>query len=101
MHGNFGIAAGKTTSDLGEDHERQYLWNAKDLRATTRLVRYEESLGFIFDNLPRTLTLTELDTGRFVEVNQAYLRHVGAESPEQVLGKTSIELGVMTPIKAE
>ena len=51
----------------------------------------------IFLESPVPQAVSELSSGRFVEVNRAFLRLVGAERPEQVVGRTSQELGMISP----
>jgi PAS domain S-box-containing protein len=56
----------------------------------------EEKFGTIFRESPVALTVSEFSTGRLVEVNAAYVAHVGASSASELLGKTVLELGVLT-----
>ena len=56
----------------------------------------EQRFGSIFRESPVALIVTELETGRFVDFNAAYLRLAGATDASQIVGKTSIELGFMT-----
>ncbi len=66
-------------------------------RRTEEALRVSErKFGSIFRESPVALIVTELDTGRFVDFNNAYLRLAGASDASQIIGKTSIELGFMT-----
>jgi PAS domain S-box-containing protein len=67
------------------------------LRAEEALKLSELKFGTIFRTSPVALSVSELETGCLVEVNDAFLQLVGAPSAEGVLGKTSLELGLLTP----
>lgn len=65
-------------------------------KAEEALKLSEEKFSSIFRESPVALSVTDFQTGRLVEVNEAYLQHFRATSREQVLGKTTVELGVLT-----
>jgi PAS domain S-box-containing protein len=67
------------------------------LRAQEALELSELKFSTIFRESPVALTLSDLDTGRFIEVNDAFLEQIGAASRDGVIGTTSVELGLMTP----
>ncbi len=57
-----------------------------------RLRIAEEKFAKAFQVCPDAMIITELETGRFLEVNDSHERLTGFRR-EQVLGKTSIEIG--------
>ena len=56
----------------------------------------ENKFSLIFRESPIPLGVSEFDTGRILEVNNAYLKLMHA-TPEQLLGRTSLEIGIITP----
>jgi PAS domain S-box-containing protein len=56
----------------------------------------EEKFSKVFYINPSACGLTELDTGKYVEVNQAFTNLLGYTN-EEVLGRTPVELGVISP----
>ncbi|GIX17143.1 MAG: hypothetical protein KatS3mg119_1329 [Rhodothalassiaceae bacterium] len=70
------------------------LFDVTERHAATEALRdSEEIFHNIFALSPDVMTLNELDTGRFVHVNDAFLRVWGFEEAE-VIGRTSLELGI-------
>jgi PAS domain S-box-containing protein len=67
------------------------------LRAEAALKDSEVKFGTMFRESPVALSLAELETGRLVEVNDAFLRLSGAARREDVVGRTTTELGIITP----
>ena len=57
----------------------------------------EKKFGTIFRENPVPLAVSEFETGRFVEVNDACLKMMHGTTPAQMLGRTSIEIGMLTP----
>ncbi len=57
------------------------------------LTRSPALLRHVFETSPDCITLTELETGRYVMVNAEFTRITGYE-PQDVVGRTSIELGI-------
>ncbi|SHN17952.1 PAS domain S-box-containing protein/diguanylate cyclase (GGDEF) domain-containing protein [Pseudomonas asturiensis] len=55
----------------------------------------EEKFAKAFHSSPDSITITELGTGRYVEVNDGFCRLTGYSAPE-VLGKTVHEIGIWT-----
>lgn len=53
----------------------------------------EQRFQAMFDSSPFLSTLSNVDDGRFLEVNQSFLQTLGYDR-DQVIGKTSIELGL-------
>ncbi len=66
-------------------------------RQTEEALRISErKFGSMFRESPVALMVTEVDTGRFVDVNAAYLQLVGVTDANELIGKTSIEMGFLT-----
>src|SRR5690606_8730589 len=53
----------------------------------------EQKFAKAFHSSPDAITITELSTGRFIEVNQGFYRLTGYR-PEEVIGRTSTELAI-------
>lgn len=53
----------------------------------------EEKFAKAFHSSPDAITISELSTGRFIEVNQGFYRLTGYH-PEEVIGRTSAELAI-------
>jgi two-component system NtrC family sensor kinase len=64
-------------------------------QAEQKLRLSEEKFSKIFDSSPESIMLTELDTGRFVEVNESFEKLSGYTRAE-VLGRSSVEIGLVT-----
>lgn len=77
------------------------LWIAEDVteqRAQQeRLVRSETLLSLVMESNPDYVALSELDTGRFLIVNEGFKRMTGF-NPEEVRGRTSFELGLWSNV---
>jgi PAS domain S-box-containing protein len=65
--------------------------------AEEALQRSEQKFQTIFRGSPVALSVSELETGRFVEINQAMLRLMHGTSFDQMVGRTSVEIGMLTP----
>lgn len=52
-----------------------------------------EKFSKAFQSNPSGIAITELETGRFIEVNDSYCQIIGFK-PEEVIGHTSLELGI-------
>ncbi|MCF5708154.1 EAL domain-containing protein [Pseudomonas syringae] len=63
--------------------------------AQAALEASEEKFAKAFHSSPDSITITELGTGRYVEVNDGFCRLTGYNAPE-VLGKTVNEIGIWT-----
>ena len=61
----------------------------------SRLRLAEEKFAKAFRVCPDAMIITELETGRFIEVNDSHERLTGFKR-EEVLGRTSIEIGTFT-----
>jgi len=61
----------------------------------------EKEYSIIFRETPVPLSLTEASTGRFVDVNNALINLLNAESPDTLIGRNPLELGIITPQKKE
>jgi PAS domain S-box-containing protein len=65
-----------------------------DRRAAEEAVRRSEAmLSHLVATSPDLISLTDLDTGRYAMVNEAYERLLGHSAPN-VIGRTSLELGI-------
>ncbi len=77
--------------------ERHVLSIIRDIserkRAEAKLKDSEEKFSKAFQANPSGIALTELASGRFIEVNESYCRIMGY-SPREVIGQTSVELGI-------
>ncbi len=62
-------------------------------RTEEALRRSEERYRKAFRSSPDSITITEMATGRFIEVNEGFSRLFGY-STDEVIGKSAIELGV-------
>ena len=60
--------------------------------AEKRLRESEEKFSKIFKQAPLLITLSELETGRFLDVNEKFLE-VSGFAREEVVGRTAIEIG--------
>lgn len=64
-------------------------------QAQAALEASEEKFAKAFHSSPDSITITELGTGRYVEVNDGFCRLTGYSAPE-VLGRTVQEIGIWT-----
>jgi len=86
------------------------VWNAQGLpvrmagsitditlkKVSEQLVREsEEKFSKAFRSSPNGIAITELDTGRYIEVNDSFCQMYGYPK-EEMLGRTSVELGVFS-----
>ncbi|WP_341305015.1 PAS domain S-box protein [Pseudomonas sp. TMP25] len=62
-------------------------------RAQAQLQASQEKFALAFHSSPDAITITELVSGRFIEVNEGFGRLTGYD-PKEVIGKTSIELNI-------
>ncbi|MCX6848750.1 MAG: MEKHLA domain-containing protein, partial [Verrucomicrobia bacterium] len=62
-------------------------------RELAELEENQEKFSKAFKSNPSGIAITDLKTGRFIEVNDSYCRIIGF-SPEEVVGHTSLELGI-------
>jgi PAS domain S-box-containing protein len=53
----------------------------------------EQKFAKVFDLIPEVVTVTDFDTGRYVDMNQAWEPSIGFSRAEAI-GRTSIELGI-------
>ena len=72
-----------------------FLTREKD-DVVSRLHLAEEKFAKAFRICPDAMVITELATGRFVEVNDSHERLIGYKRAE-VLGRSAAELGIVTP----
>jgi PAS domain S-box-containing protein len=62
-------------------------------RAEAALRESEEKFSKAFRSCPDAVALSELETGRYIDVNEGYERVFGF-SRDEVIGRTSLELGI-------
>jgi len=62
-------------------------------RELEELRENEEKFSKAFKSNPSGIAITELETGRFIAVNESYSRIIGFQ-PGDVIGRTSLELGI-------
>jgi len=91
----------RSSSHVTRLHDRAVLLSAfVDVTATRQaeqaLHLSEQKFGTIFRESPIALAVSERDTGRFVDVNPALVQLLGGRTPDQIVGKTSIEIGMVT-----
>jgi PAS domain S-box-containing protein len=63
-------------------------------REIMKLRESEEKFAKAFQSSPSGITISELATGRIIEVNESYCRIQGYSSPQEMIGRTSVEVGV-------
>ena len=63
------------------------------LRAEMALKASEEKFAKAFHSSPDAITITERDTGRYIEVNEGFYRLTGYR-PEEVIDRTALEMNV-------
>ncbi len=90
---NFGRAAG--LGGLGRPARMLGLQiDVTRTRETLEALRLSEEKFFkVFSNLPNPVSITRLEDGLFVDVNDAWVRFTG-HAREKALGRTSTELGI-------
>ena len=64
-------------------------------RAQAALEASEEKFAKAFHSSPDSITITELESGRYLEVNDGFFRLTGFTAQE-VLGRTAYEIGIWT-----
>ncbi|HRE18876.1 MAG TPA: PAS domain S-box protein, partial [Rhodocyclaceae bacterium] len=62
-------------------------------QAETALRESEERFAKAFNANPASMVISIIETGRFIDVNEQWLRMVGY-TREETIGHTSIELGI-------
>ncbi len=60
----------------------------------------EYTFSRVFENAPVMVSLSEIATGRFYDVNAEFVRVTGFNRYE-LIGRTSLELGCLTPVERE
>ncbi|HTQ52253.1 MAG TPA: PAS domain S-box protein [Candidatus Acidoferrales bacterium] len=74
------------------EQARSLLQERKEAEEAIR--KSEEKFSKAFRASPDGLAISELETGRYIEVNEGYCRLYG-HTREQMLGHTSLELGIL------
>ncbi len=64
--------------------------------ATETLRQSEEKFSKVFENAPVMITLSDLETGVYLDINQAFCK-VSGFTREEAIGRTSVQLGWLTP----
>jgi PAS domain S-box-containing protein len=82
-----------------ETHVKMGVWNGKPAvfgvtKDISRLRLSEEKFSKVFYLNPSPCGFSELETGKYVEVNHAFCKMFGYEAAE-VIGKTAYELGIL------
>ncbi|HJV64306.1 MAG TPA: PAS domain S-box protein [Geomonas sp.] len=76
------------------------VWSVIDITARKQieaaLKASESNLATIFQESPLALSVSDLESGRFTEVNRSLLRLVGAASDQEMVGKTSTGIGLIS-----
>ncbi len=65
-------------------------------REVKELRESEEKFAKAFQSSPSGITISELATGRIIEVNESYCRIQGYSSPKELIGLTSVEVGIFS-----
>ena len=87
------VSAVKVDSDGGPAILSIYQDDTERLRAETARARSEALMTHLVATSPDLITLTDLATGRYVMVNDAFVR-VSGWSRDESIGKTALELGI-------
>jgi PAS domain S-box-containing protein len=81
------------------DAERQFQVLYNDIterkRAEDKLRESEKKFSAAFHRGPQMMAISDIETGRYLEVNDNFSRVTGF-SKEETFGKTSVELGILT-----
>lgn len=75
-----------------------FMDNSAHMRAERALKASEEKFAKAFHSSPDAITITERDTGRYLEINNGFCRLTGY-TPEEVIGRTVFELGLWTELE--
>ena len=79
----------------GEPHLVNAIHDVSDQRSAERALREsEEKFHKAFSTSPYPLSIGDFETGRLIEVNEAYARATGYDR-KQLLGRTPVELGII------
>ena len=62
-------------------------------RELVELMENEEKFSKAFKSNPSGIAITEIETGRYIEVNESFCRIMGF-SPQEMIGHTPLELGI-------
>ncbi|WP_024645977.1 putative bifunctional diguanylate cyclase/phosphodiesterase [Pseudomonas syringae] len=71
------------------------LMDITEKRAQAALEASEEKFAKAFHSSPDSITITEIESGRYVEVNDGFCRLTGF-SAQEVVGRTAHEIGIWT-----
>ncbi|MFP5211868.1 MAG: PAS domain S-box protein, partial [Acidobacteriota bacterium] len=102
VRGNGDVVWGRLTCQIVKDGSGiplYYLSTLEDIHerklAEAALKKSEEKFNRVFHATPDLISLTSLDEGRYLEINDAYTSILGY-TREEVIGKTSVEIGLYT-----
>jgi len=86
--------------EYNRDGKRFFIGVARDIserRQAEKLLREsEERFAKAFNSSPLSITITSLDTGKLIEVNETFVEVTGY-SREEAIGRTTAELGLWQP----
>ena len=86
--------------EYNRDGKRFFIGVARDIserRQAEKLLREsEERFAKAFNSSPLSITITSLDTGKLIEVNETFVEITGY-SREEAIGRTTAELGLWQP----
>lgn len=66
-------------------------------KAEEALRESEERFSTMFRSMPVGVSLTEIDTGKIIDVNEAGLAFTGCSRKEDIIGKTTLGINVIDP----
>ncbi len=69
-------------------------------KANRALRESEEKYSMTFHSAPIIITISRLNDGKFIEVNETFIRLLGYRQ-EEVIGHTSVDLEILTPESSE
>ena len=79
---------------LREVADRELYKHIDGIEATQQSLRQsEEKFHKVFENSPDSMVIVELETGKMVDVNGAFVRAFGY-TREEVIGRTTLEIGL-------
>ena len=82
-----------TIEELEATSEEFEAQNEELITLNRELARSEERFSTAFQASPAPLVLSEIDTGRFIDVNESWLKILG-HTREETIGATSYDLGI-------
>ncbi len=92
------MAAGIAQRDADLQAEKASL-ERRVAERTAELRESEARFSMAFQTSPVLMTIARLEDGRFIEVNPAFIQHIGV-TREQIIGRDSKELGLWVDLDA-